>query len=198
MCFRSHRKALSAQDIATKLWMNKTMLVSRDTVHRVNLIAEHLRRFGYRIVGTPADGNCFFNSFLRSYQNKASVLRRPMLDTADIGSLRSLLASDTRLSLEQREHLKSNGAWCAWDGEGAYLAKTFRLHVRVVTAEAIDGVGEVNDMLEFPDDRPMQAWDTLDPDEKPPHYLFLIDLTNHFGYAGTSIDSSFTVLESHF
>ena len=65
--FKEKIGEFSDKEIAQHLWLNTEVIISEDMVKKVNRAAIYLKEQGFELMGIKADGNCFCNAFLGSY-----------------------------------------------------------------------------------------------------------------------------------
>ena len=189
--FKEKAGTFSDKEIAQHLWLNPEVLISDDMTKKVNKVAMYLKEQGFELQGIKADGNCFCNAFLESYQTLPKKI--PILDSQNnkIFYLRELIASkyDTiqnrneKTSTIRVQEIKQDKEWLTAD-EGDLLAEALTIPIRIVTVN-IDGDGcGISDMLTFAEkNKSRQKWKKVPEPEKLKQYIFIVDLGGHFVYA---------------
>jgi hypothetical protein len=160
--------------IGKELWLKETLLVSQDTVQRVNQAADYLQNQGFELVGVAADGNCLFQAFLTSYQDLNRKI--PILDLQEnkIEYLRDLL-SKTYGDEDRGEEIKEDRVFVSAN-EAERLSAVLYKPIRFITP--IEG-GDTSDMLARKG-KETQDWNTLEEKPKTGDYIVIVDLGGHF------------------
>jgi len=175
-------------NIAAKLWKNPTTPISDDMVEKIKHVAIYLEEQGFELKGVSADGNCFLNAFLSSYQTLSRKI--PLLDEQKdkVSYLRDWISTgyskNTSAMVERANQIRRSGEWIVAQGEGDLLANALSIPIRVITAnQDQNGCGLV-DMVTLPGPNTIrQEW--KDIANKPAEYILIVDLGGHFIYATT-------------
>jgi tetratricopeptide (TPR) repeat protein len=175
---------LNSSSIAKHLWKNSEALISNEMAEKVSVVASHLKEEGFELCGVEADGDCFLNAFLGSYQT-LSKKKIPILDEEKdkVGYLRDWIA---QLFLQKNEQLlirgaeiKQKGRWINSE-EGDLLISALSIPIRVITVQNDENGCGFIDMLTM---QGRQEWASIPKEHRPQEYIFIIDLGGHFLYA---------------
>ncbi|MGH2613041.1 MAG: hypothetical protein ACRDFB_08355, partial [Rhabdochlamydiaceae bacterium] len=183
---RSDFKDWNKFTIAAQLWQDGLRLISEDMVQKVNNAHAYLKKMGFKLKGIKADGNCFFNAFLESYQLLSRKI--PLLDME--GNKTSYLRKQVAAQYEnipnaskypdRSEQIKKDTEWVTAAGEGDLLANIFDLPIRVLTVET-EGVMDMLTFSQYNKDR--EEWNKIHETDRPSEYIFIVDLGGHFIHA---------------
>lgn len=179
--------------IAAQLWKNPDTLISEETVLKVNTVQAYLEKEGFELRGAPADGDCFCHAFFGSHEVLPSDNKIPLLEAADdkIAFLREHISAQFRSSPQgskngrRVDELQKKGNWITGD-EGDLLAIALRIPIRLITLNYYPKEKRcgLRDMLTFANANiERQDWDSIQPNDKPQVYIFIIDLERHFVFA---------------
>lgn len=160
--------------IGKELWLREKLQVSKDTIERVNIAAKYLQKQGFEFVGILADGNCFVNAFLGSFQylNKPNLILKVEADQGKY--LRDMLSGQIKKENPRRaEEIKTDKEHITVN-EGEMLS--FFQPIRFITP--IEG-GDISDMLAL-QGKETENWDDIEDKPKKGDYILIVDLGGHF------------------
>ncbi len=180
----------NGQIIAHELWLNPSTCISEDMVRKVNTAHDYLKNCGFQLRGVQADGNCFFNAFLKSYQSQSQ--RIPLLDSAEdkVAYLRQQVADQYRRSSngsknsDRATSILQDGEWVS-SAEGELLVHVFKLSMRILIA----GTEKESDIFTYEQwdgeswKYITEEWSVANEAVKLKPYVFIVDLVGHFVYA---------------
>lgn len=171
-------------DIFTKLWRyaHFSQKEKQETRQKVQAVSDYL--FGEKLFlkGAPADGNCFFHSFLSSYAEKTIKIAQLEQKNNKIKYLRKIVAEEIKKTNQQRaKTIEEDRAWISSD-EGVKIASLLKLPIRVITASLMEGQVIIEDVVHKIDGI-FQDWQTSS--QKPPldKTAIIVDLGRHFVWA---------------
>lgn len=180
---QSVQKASSSyteERIGKELWLREGQCVSESTQEKVNAVSEYLEKEGFELVGAHADGNCYFDAFLKSLEfssRKIPILQAQKQENR-ISYLRGFLSDLWKSENPERAGEIKQDKEFITALEGDKFASAFHLPIRVVTPNE---EMQMHDSLTFIDPKKdAQTWETLENKPKTGEYLIIVDLGRHF------------------
>lgn len=174
----------SDNDIFTKLW-RYAHLSSAEKAHtrqKVQAVSDHLFPHTLFLKGAPADGNCFFHSFLRSYAEKTK--KNALLERKNnkIKYLRKIVAEQiNKTNQERAKAVEKDRTWVSSD-EGVKIAPLLEIPIRVITVDLIESEWVFEDVVHKVDGT-WQQWQMIYSKPSLQETPIIVDLGAHFIWA---------------